>query len=385
VIVLDAPVAFPVAASHTAPRPDGDAEPNVPVPPAPELLDALDALDALLDQDIGTPVANDVASRIVQLASDDTTPPPAAAPDTAPNAFAMSLERGIGDDDEPQVGPEDLEPTFEDEPGNAPASSTMMGPKASPPPAHAPPEPLAGLPAEEAPADSPPVEPITVIVVESDIETLVESSADAFVGDVAREPDEQLDDEETDDAPDAGAGPESHGSPTSARRRTPTSVPVRHAAASIPRTTAPGGRSLPRAYVAKRRTPPAGVTVVTRTGAPPISPAPPVVAPPPNTAAPTGNGAGTSLVRDSLPPGRAATFGPSETSASSASSEPTATATLPSSDGTAARHEPVRRPERPRADEDRDGSRQPGDRGPLVVFLVTALVGLAVFVLLTLR
>jgi len=46
------------------------------------------------------------------------------------------------------------------------------------------------------------------------------------------------------------------------RRRTPVPMPVRHAASSIPRATASDGRALPRAYVAKRRTPSGSMTAV---------------------------------------------------------------------------------------------------------------------------
>ena len=49
----------------------------------------------------------------------------------------------------------------------------------------------------------------------------------------------------------------------SPRRRTPAASPVRHPSAAIPRTAASDGRLLPRAYVAKRRTPPAGMTALT--------------------------------------------------------------------------------------------------------------------------
>jgi hypothetical protein len=46
------------------------------------------------------------------------------------------------------------------------------------------------------------------------------------------------------------------------RRRTPVPAHARYASASIPKTTASGGRALPRAYVAKRRTPPSGMLTV---------------------------------------------------------------------------------------------------------------------------
>ena len=50
--------------------------------------------------------------------------------------------------------------------------------------------------------------------------------------------------------------------PSLVRRRTPAPMPARHPASAIPRATASDGRALPRAYVAKRRTPSAGVPLV---------------------------------------------------------------------------------------------------------------------------
>ena len=49
---------------------------------------------------------------------------------------------------------------------------------------------------------------------------------------------------------------------TPVRRRTPPAMLSRYTAASIPKTTGPHGRPVPRAYVAKRRTPPTGAAVV---------------------------------------------------------------------------------------------------------------------------
>lgn len=49
---------------------------------------------------------------------------------------------------------------------------------------------------------------------------------------------------------------------SSVRRRTPVPASARHPSSSIPRATASDGTTLPRAYVAKRRTPPAGMPTV---------------------------------------------------------------------------------------------------------------------------
>jgi hypothetical protein len=63
------------------------------------------------------------------------------------------------------------------------------------------------------------------------------------------------------------------------RRNTPSPNAVRHTPTSIPKVTASDGRALPRAYVAKRRTPAAGMPTVSDAGAPPAeqvgSPPPP--------------------------------------------------------------------------------------------------------------
>jgi hypothetical protein len=50
--------------------------------------------------------------------------------------------------------------------------------------------------------------------------------------------------------------------PSVVRRRTPAPMPAHHPASAIPRATASDGRVLPRAYVAKRRTPSTGVPLV---------------------------------------------------------------------------------------------------------------------------
>ena len=92
--------------------------------------------------------------------------------------------------------------------------------------------------------------PLNLIVADSDIETLVEAATDRFADD-AQEPFGR-NVEDTPDTP-AAAREEQHGP----RRRTPVGTLVRHPSATIPRTAASDGRLLPRAYAAKRRTPPA--------------------------------------------------------------------------------------------------------------------------------
>jgi hypothetical protein len=62
------------------------------------------------------------------------------------------------------------------------------------------------------------------------------------------------------------------------RRRTPPPMPARHPASVIPKATASDGRALPRAYVAKRRTPPGGAAVVSTPARPVESEVPRTVA-----------------------------------------------------------------------------------------------------------
>ena len=61
--------------------------------------------------------------------------------------------------------------------------------------------------------------------------------------------------------PDASDDPPAPTTPERAhvRRRTPPPMPMRYPTSAIPRATASDGKALPRAYVAKRRTPSAGV------------------------------------------------------------------------------------------------------------------------------
>ena len=92
--------------------------------------------------------------------------------------------------------------------------------------------------------------PRNLIVADSDIETLVDAPTDRFAEN-AQEPFGR-NAEDTSDTPAAV-----HEEPHGLRRRTPVGTLVRHPSATIPRTAASDGRLLPRAYAAKRRTPPA--------------------------------------------------------------------------------------------------------------------------------
>lgn len=91
------------------------------------------------------------------------------------------------------------------------------------------------------------------------------------------------------------------------RRRTPVPMPVRHVASSIPRATSSDGRALPRAYVAKRRTPSNGIAAVDEASRPtdvvipraPASPEAPLIAS--RVAPPAENASPTAAVADTIP------------------------------------------------------------------------------------
>lgn len=80
--------------------------------------------------------------------------------------------------------------------------------------------------------------------------------------DPVREPEPQARDAEVASAPALEAPAAETGADVAApRRRTPPTAHARYAAASIPKATTGDGRPLPRAYVARRRTPPSSAAV----------------------------------------------------------------------------------------------------------------------------
>jgi hypothetical protein len=91
------------------------------------------------------------------------------------------------------------------------------------------------------------------------------------------------------------------------RRRTPVPMPVRHVASSIPKATSSDGRALPRAYVAKRRTPSNGMAAVDEASRPtdvvipraPVSAEAPLIAS--RVAPPAENASSTDAVADTIP------------------------------------------------------------------------------------
>ena len=111
--------------------------------------------------------------------------------------------------------------------------------------AESPPAEAAEKPAVGVPTDEPATAPSGAVTPEAAAEPHVETSAPTPESKSVAEP-------------SAPATPR----PSPVRRRTPVPMPARHPASVIPRATASDGRALPRAYVAKRRTPSAGVPLV---------------------------------------------------------------------------------------------------------------------------
>ena len=187
------------------------------------------------------------------------------------------------------------------------------------------------------------------------------------------------------------------------RRRTPPSVHTRYASATIPKATGADGRPLPRAYVAKRRTPPTGAAIIRNVAAtapgdagavaPTVAPAVAVgvipaaaldptpdvhahmatpIDPSARTPAPTtpGGDAETAVVEGS-PPSEAATQPAGEPS--------------PAPPPPAAEEPPAKKPPPPGGDPGAGSFAAPANQGGLAFLLVTALVALGVFVLFSLR
>jgi hypothetical protein len=162
------------------------------------------------------------------------------------------------------------------------------------------------------------------------------------------------------------------------RRRTPPAMP-RFSGSGIPRATVADGRPLPRAYVAKRRTPPSGAMVIVP---PAIEPAAAEVVPPTHPAAEAATSSERVVPTASLTSAPAAGETPetSETLLLAMSRAPTL------GDEAASAASATETTVRPAAG---NAARQAATRSathPALLFLlVTALVALAVFVLLTLE
>lgn len=171
--------------------------------------------------------------------------------------------------------------------------------------------------------------------------------------------------EESQDQPDAPV-----------RRRTPPAM-LRYPGSSVPKATVANGRPLPRAYVAKRRTPPAGAVVISAV-APSATPGARGSAEVAIESAPS---AGT-IANTPIP--AVATLAPVAASTADAlghaANAPHAAAAVASPTSP-----PAPTPTTP-VDSNAGGRAVARSTHPALVFLlVTALVALAVFVLLTLR
>lgn len=171
--------------------------------------------------------------------------------------------------------------------------------------------------------------------------------------------------EESQDQPDAPV-----------RRRTPPAM-LRYPGSSVPKATVANGRPLPRAYVAKRRTPPAGAVVISAV-APSATPgargsaevaieSAPSAGTIANTPIPAVAAMAPVAASTADPLGHAANAPQAAAAVASPTSPPAPTPTTP-------------------VDSNAGGRAVARSTHPALVFLlVTALVALAVFVLLTLR
>lgn len=170
-----------------------------------------------------------------------------------------------------------------------------------------------------------------------------------------------------------------------AARRAPHGSAVRHPTGSIPRAAGGDGRSLPRAYAAKRRTPPAGMS---RIGTSTENPATPVASAPVRRAEADAPPLRESVGEPAAPVnGRSPTYARPASSRSASSLPPTTstpTGNRPASDA------PPPSPESDTAahDEARGGSFtavRSGSPTARAILLIAALLTLGVFVLMTLR
>jgi len=168
----------------------------------------------------------------------------------------------------------------------------------------------------------------------------------------------------------------------SVRRRTPASVHARYSSAAIPKATSADGRPLPRAYVAKRRTPPAGAAVIAAVPAPPAV-TPSLVA---VEALPTEPDVDTSSV--DTPP----TTAPVEAGEEVATVSPPVTPAAQSADPRPASAPAASGSSAPEPTISGDAEAGAGsiaapasNQGTFAFLLVTALVALGVFVLFSLR
>lgn len=187
------------------------------------------------------------------------------------------------------------------------------------------------------------------------------------------------------------------------RRRTPPSVHTRYASSTIPKATGADGRPLPRAYVAKRRTPPTGAAIIADVAAAAAGETGAVAS---TVAPPSAAEAIPAAALDSTADVHAHTATPIEPSAQTPEattpagdaetvvvegSPPSEAATQPAGEPSpvppppAAEESPARKPPPPGGDPGAGSFAAPTNQGALAFLLVTALVALGVFVLFSLR
>jgi hypothetical protein len=376
VVPLDAPVGAPPSVLRPAVAaivPNADPTP---------VSGRRDLTAEILDQEIGRPVWNDDAASTAEPASDATRSSgiaPGLVELDAHTSAAGVPSSALAAPAERRPGPAREHPAVAiEEPSSAEAVSSTSEPLATSATRSEDRSLTGGL--HDGLAESV-VDAAGVVAAESDIETLVESPAESLS--------EQLPESSADAETEPPMEPESSPETTGVRRRAPVSVPLRHPAASIPRTAASGGRRLPRAYVAKRRTPPAGVTVI---GGGPAAPAPLAELPhPPVADDRPGEPMGDHSSPSSSPSSSLSSPPPPESraheefpSASGIVTTDTATPPLSPAYGPppSARHEASKSSKAVESRPSRAGGAAPaGGYRPIVILLVVALVALTAFVL----
>ncbi|HEX6051721.1 MAG TPA: [Fe-Fe] hydrogenase large subunit C-terminal domain-containing protein [Gemmatimonadaceae bacterium] len=373
VIPLDAPVGTPPQSAPPG-TPNGESMPA----PAPR-----GGTTDVLDLEIGRPVWKDVAAGAVEPQRGSAEA--GATPSTPIEVQTHAADGGLVPRDHWADRPREPHLTAPDGPGGARRDISEIGDSGVTPPT------TSATHGDVAEFDTVAMlDPAGVIVAESDIETLVEALPDSAIEGQAEVPEsaDRLESVPEPVEPDLGAV-RSSATPVSisaARRRTPVSGPVRHPAATIPRATASGGKSLPRAYVAKRRTPPTDLVAVPD-GPSRGSNTPPEVMPPATDPA-------TDSATD--PATDAATLSPPVSRESSESVRraaplhadgapaPQPTTPLPSEAG---HHPSNSRPARATGGEQTRASAAAPSGGydPIVIALVVTFVALAAFVVWTLQ
>jgi hypothetical protein len=286
------------------------------------------------------------------------------------------------------VGSDALDTMGEPEVGDADSADVVIEPQHT-----ITPSPVANL-AQEA-VETEPIEAEAAGVTSSEVTTAQTVTSVDVVPAVANGAAERIESPSPTIADFAG------GQRSSVRRRTPPGVFSRYATAQIPRATGPDGRLLPRAYVAKRRTPVASAAVAdtarqpaptsgssTSTGASAASS--------PEVVTPIGmQGAVVAAVEEDRQKMPASPLGNATLSADAivlktpTARSPRASApdiplvSTPNGDlASGARHRPT--PDRPPANA-RGNAGASANQGALVGLLVVALLALGAFVLFALR